>query len=692
MLLRTTRNIERLSIMRANRFKMHCSAYVLGTLILAQPGLAYTDDTATVAEGDDAPVGIIVFGRGEQLIDTATQASQGTIEGADLRVRPLSRIGEIVEAVPGMIATQHSGGGKANQYFLRGFNLDHGTDFTFSYDDVPLNFRTHGHGQGYLDLNHLIPETINRIDYRKGPYRADVGDFALVGAAQATTIDTAAPFASAEGGSYGYARIVAGGSGKVGNGDLLLAGQFKANDGKWELPERLRNYSGYAKYSTDVGAGRLAISFSAYDAQWRPTEQVPERAIPTLLSGNPYGTLDSNLRGESSRYIAAIGYRDDDWRISLYAQRYRFNLISNSTFFLDDPVDGDQIEQADSRSVFGGKIQRRFAANDQVSFLIGAEARHDDIGNVGLYGAVDGQRNSIRNQFKVRETSGGVFGEVEWKPFESLNITAGLRGETYRFQTRGTGGADWSGKVSDSILLPKIGASYRIAPGIAFYANYGEGFHSNDARGVTEPTTPAPGLVRGHGAEVGARVERGGFVGTVTLWTMRVGSELVFVGDAGSVEPGGASKRGGYEITAFYKPASWLALDAVWTGSRSRFLDSPGADRIPGALRNAGEAGASVIFDRWNAGLRVRHLGKSALIEDNSVKGSPTTLVNMRAAFTPGRFEIFGELLNIFDKRDKDIQYFYTSRLPGEPAGGVDDIHSRVVEPFTARVGAKITF
>ena len=678
--------------MRANRFKMHCSAYVLGTLILAQPGLAYTDDTATVAEGDDAPVGIIVFGRGEQLIDTATQASQGTIEGADLRVRPLSRIGEIVEAVPGMIATQHSGGGKANQYFLRGFNLDHGTDFTFSYDDVPLNFRTHGHGQGYLDLNHLIPETINRIDYRKGPYRADVGDFALVGAAQATTIDTAAPFASAEGGSYGYARIVAGGSGKVGNGDLLLAGQFKANDGKWELPERLRNYSGYAKYSTDVGAGRLAISFSAYDAQWRPTEQVPERAIPTLLSGNPYGTLDSNLRGESSRYIAAIGYRDDDWRISLYAQRYRFNLISNSTFFLDDPVDGDQIEQADSRSVFGGKIQRRFAANDQVSFLIGAEARHDDIGNVGLYGAVDGQRNSIRNQFKVRETSGGVFGEVEWKPFESLNITAGLRGETYRFQTRGTGGADWSGKVSDSILLPKIGASYRIAPGIAFYANYGEGFHSNDARGVTEPTTPAPGLVRGHGAEVGARVERGGFVGTVTLWTMRVGSELVFVGDAGSVEPGGASKRGGYEITAFYKPASWLALDAVWTGSRSRFLDSPGADRIPGALRNAGEAGASVIFDRWNAGLRVRHLGKSALIEDNSVKGSTTTLVNMRAAFTPGRFEIFGELLNIFDKRDKDIQYFYTSRLPGEPAGGVDDIHSRVVEPFTARVGAKITF
>ena len=168
--------------------------------------------TAAIAQeppSDEADVKadeIVVYGRGEKLIDTAQQASQGTIQGADLRVRPLSRVGEIVEAVPGMIATQQSGGGKANQYFLRGFNLDHGTDFTFFYDDVPLNFRTHGHGQGYLDLNHIIPETIERIDYRKGPYRADVGDFALVGAAQASTAQTLRPFISLEGGSYGYRR------------------------------------------------------------------------------------------------------------------------------------------------------------------------------------------------------------------------------------------------------------------------------------------------------------------------------------------------------------------------------------------------------------------------------------------------------------------------------------------------------
>lgn len=661
-------------------------------IALAWPACAFAENGSAHETSDDESKEIVVYGRGEKLIDTASQASQGTIEGADLRVRPLSRVGEIVEAVPGMIATQHSGGGKANQYFLRGFNLDHGTDFTFSVDDVPLNFRTHGHGQGYLDLNQLIPETVQRIDYRKGPYRADVGDFALVGAAQAKTVDMLAPFISAEGGSYGYAHVVAGGSIKVGTGDLVLAGQFKANDGKWSLPEKLSSYSGYAKYSTDLGAGRFALSLSIYDAKWRPTDQVPERAIPTLLGGNPYGTLDPDLRGKTSRQILSVTYNDENWRANLYAQHYKFNLLSNFTFFLDDPVNGDELEQADNRYVYGGRLERRTDLTDSLSLLTGFEWRHDDIGNVGLYSAVQGQRSAIRNQFAVKETSGGLYAELDWKATDALTINAGLRGEAYRFKTRGTGGADWNGTVNDQILLPKIGASYRIAPGVALYANYGEGFHSNDARGVTEPTTPAPGLVRGRGAELGLRVERGTFVGTATYWTVNTASELVYVGDAGTVEPGSPSTRRGYEITAFWKPINWLALDAVWTGSRARFRNSPGADRIPGALENAGEAGASIIFDQWNAGLRIRHLGKSPLIEDNSVRGRPTTLVNLRAAYTPGRFEVFGELLNIFDSRDKDIQYFYSSRLQGEPMAGVDDIHSRAVEPFTVRVGAKVTF
>ena len=492
--------------------------------------------------------------------------------------------------------------------------------------------------------------------------------------------------------AIGDRRFVGGGSVKIGAGDLLVAGQFKANDGKWELPEKLRSYSGYAKYTTDLGPGKLAVSLSVYDAQWRPTEQVPERAIPTLLGGNPYGTLDPDLRGNTSRQILSTAYRDENTRISVYAQHYDFSLISNFTFLLDDPINGDELEQADNRWVYGGRLEQRFAVSDSLSLLTGFEGRHDTIGNVGLYNAIAGQRSAIRNQFRVRETSGGLYAELDWKATEALTINAGLRGEAYRFKTRGTGGADWSGSVGDEILLPKIGASYRIAPGFAVYANYGEGFHSNDARAVTEPASSAEGLIRGRGSELGVRVERGTFVGTATVWTVSTASDLIYVGDSGTVEPGGPSTRRGYEITAFWKPINWLALDAVWTGSRARFKNSPGADRIPGALEAAGEAGASVVFDNWNAGLRVRHLGKSALIEDNSVRGRPTTLVNLRAAYTPGRFEFFGELLNIFDSRDKDIQYFYTSRLPGEPAGGVDDVHSRVVEPFTIRLGAKMSF
>ena len=672
-------------------FNSRCfRALALSTsLFMSYPAVAQAADEEP--EAADASKEIVVYGRGEKLIDTAVQASQGVVTGVDLRVRPLSRVGEILEAVPGLIATQHSGGGKANQYFLRGFNLDHGTDITFYIDDVPMNLRTNAHGQGYLDINALIPETVSRIEYRKGPYRADVGDFALAAAAQATTVDTLDPYISIEGGSYGYRRVGVGGSAKIGGGDLVLAGQIKYNDGKWELAEQLRSYSGYAKYSTETGMGKFSLSASLYDAQWRPTEQVPERAIGTLIS-SPYGTLDPDLTGKTSRQIISAQLNGDDWRASLYFQNYKFSLVSNFTFFLDDPVNGDEIEQAEQRQVYGGRLEKRFKVSDTLSLLTGFEGRFDDIGNVGLYSAIGGVRSGIKNQFRVKEASGGLYAELDWKPTDQLTINAGLRGEAYSFKTRGTGGADWNGSVNDTILLPKIGGSYRIADGVALYANYGEGFHSNDARGVTNPVDPAPGLVRGRGGELGLRVERGSLIATATLFQIDVASELVYVGDAGTVEPGPASTRRGYELTAFWRPTSWLALDGVFTGARPRFKNSPGADRIPGALEHVGEVGASAVTDRWNAGLRLRYLGKGALIEDNSVRSRSTTLVNLRAAYTPGRYELFAELLNLFDSRRKDIEYFYATRLLGEPVGGIEGRNSRVVEPFTVRVGGKISF
>ena len=640
-----------------------------------------------VAALDESPE-IVVFGRGEKRIGIATQATEGGIAGADLSVRPILRIGELLEAVPGLIATQHAGGGKANQYFLRGFNLDHGTDFTLSFDDVPLNMRTHAHGQGYLDLNSMIPETIARIDYRKGPYRADVGDFALAGAAQATTVDTLQPFVSLQAGSYDFYRFVAGGSFKLGNGNLLLATEIKRNNGKWDYAERLRHYSGFAKYSQEIGDGTLRLSASIYSADWRPTEQIPERAIGTILS-SPYDSLDRTLNGKTDRQIFTARYDTDDLRVSAYFQHYDFNLFQNYTFFLDDPVNGDQLEQSERRNVFGGRVEKKFTLAPGLSLLAGFEGRHDAIGEVGLYHGLAGVRDFARNVFQVDESSAALYAEVNWQATERLGLFAGLRGDTYRFKTRAIEGEAWSGKVNDSQISPKLGASYRLADGIAIYANYGRGFHSNDARGVTNPDSPAPGLVNGTGSEIGLRVERGSFIGTATYWWLTTQSELIYAGDAGTVEPSSGGRRRGYEITGFWRPVPWLALDAVWTNSRGRLVDSPGADFIPNALESAGELGASAIFDKWNASMRVRHLGPSALIEDNSVRGATTTLLNFRVAFTPARYEVFAELLNALDSRRKDIQYFYTTRLPGEPSEGIDGVNSRVVEPRMFRIGAK---
>ncbi len=687
------------------------AGFLAGTAALAcacfaHPALAQVEVQEDVQTSSDAlareNIGIVrdeasgdimyVYGRGERRIGEAIAASEGGVAGADLEIRPLLRPGEILEATPGLIATQHSGGGKANQFFLRGFNLDHGTDYAVYIDDMPMNFRTHGHGQGYLDVNGLIPESMERVDYRKGPYRADTGDFSFVGSSFITTKDRVEPFATAEVGSYGYRRFVAGGSAKVGSGDLLAIGQAKFNDGPWELPEDFEGYSGLIKYSAPIGNADFQIALHVYDANWSPTEQIPERAVGTALCADRFCSLDKTLRGSTERQVLTANYQSGDWRITAYVQHYDWDLLSNFTFFLDDPVNGDQLRQYDSLWTFGGRLERNFRIGNRVSLRAGAEARWDHIDRVGLDETIDGQFDATIGAFRVYEESVGLYAEMIVEPVDRLFLTAGLRGDFYGFETTALGGpASWSGKVTDDTFAPKIGLNYEVAEGIALYANYGEGFHSNDARGVTAPTDPATGLVEGDFEEIGFRFERGGLIFTGVYWWSSIESELIYLGDAGAVEPSDPGKRRGYELTAFWKPNNWLAVDAVWTGTRSRFANLPdGQNHIPGALDTAGELGISAAFPNWNASARIRHLGPHPLIEDNSVRGPATTLVNFRAAWTPNNFwglEIYGELLNAFDSKDNDIAYFYATRFPGEPAEGIEGLNSRIVEPRQVRVG-----
>ncbi len=657
---------------------------------------ATPDNIGVVRDLDTGNV-IYVYGRGERRIGEAIAASEGGVSGADIEIRPLLRPGELLEATPGLIATQHSGGGKANQFFLRGFNLDHGTDFALYIDDFPVNFRTHGHGQGYLDVNGLIPESVERVDYRKGPYRADTGDFSFVGSSFITTHDQLQPFATAEIGSYGYRRFVAGGSASLGGGDLLLMAQAKFNDGPWELPEEFEGYSALVKYSAPISDGDFQIALHIYDASWNPTEQLPERLIGTPLCEDRFCALDTTLTGFTERQVLTANYQSEHWRLTAYAQHYDWSLLSNFTYFLEDPVNGDQLRQFEQRWSFGGRVERFDRIGDRLSLRVGAEVRVDDIGPIGLDETIEGALEFNYNSFDVTEESLGLYAEAIVEPLDRLFVTAGMRGDFYGFESDALDGVDvWSGNVKDSTFAPKIGVNYEVADGIALYANYGEGFHSNDARGVTNPADPAPGLVEGHFEEVGFRFERGGLILTGVHFWSSIDSELIYVGDSGAVEPSDPGRRRGYELTAFFKPNNWLALDGVWTGTHSRFAGLPeGENFVPGALESSGELGISAAFRQWNAAVRMRYLGPHPLIEDNSQRGAATFLVNARIAWTPddlAGFEFYAELLNALDADDDDIDYFYTTRFPGEPAEGIEGRNSRIVEPRQLRVGVAKRF
>ena len=662
---------------------------------------------AEEAVGASDPATIVVYGRAQNLIGVAAASSEGHVGRADFDTRPLQRVGELLEVVPGLIATQHSGGGKANQYFLRGFNLDHGTDFAGFLDGVPLNYRSHGHGQGYLDLNFIIPETVEYIDYSKGPYRADLSDFATAGAGKFKTYDEfAAPSLSFEGGTGDYYRGVAAGSAKLGSGTALLAVEARTDNGRYDLSENLRLFSAFGKYTVPLGDGTLRTSLSAYHVDFKSDEQVPQRAIDSGLIGR-LGFLDSDLGGRTTR-IGFISQWTQDGNTPLtalaYAHYYKFKLFSNFTYFLDDPVNGDEFEQADRRTVVGGRVDKRLKAavfGMPVDLLLGGDGRFDLIPSVGLYRTAGRVILQTVRQDDVKEGSGGLFAEATLHPTDRLRVILGARGDYYHFDVRSDLAAN-SGQRHASIFSPKASVAYTPFDAVELYANYGRGFHSNDARGTSINIDPNDGnavqpvdpLVRAEGYEAGVRVKPlSGLLLTATAWRLRLQSELLFVGDGGTTEPQGPSRRQGLEFAAFYQPTKWLTLDAEYTYSEGRLTDLPrGQDHIPGAIESVVAAGAVVQSGGFTGSLRLRHFGSVPLIEDNSVRSQPTTVVNGRVAYRYERYELAVSLLNILQSKDPEINYFYASRLPGEPAAGVEDIHLKPVEPRQVRVAATVHF
>jgi hypothetical protein len=615
--------------------------------------------------------------------------------------------------VPGLVVTQHSGEGKANQYFLRGFNLDHGTDLAITMDDMPVNMRTHGHGQGYADTNFIIPELMRGIAYRKGPYFASEGDFASAGAIHLDVYDRLDKnFAQVEYGSFGHERAVTGVSVPVGiDGTVLAAGEIVRFDGPWERPDELRKLNGLLRYSRGSSDNGFAITGMAYTGAWYATDQIPERAVASGLIGR-LGTLDPTDGGEAQRFSLSTRWSQRDpegqSRVSAYLIRSDLALFNNFTYFLNNPIDGDQFKQSDDRWIGGGSASRTFFGTAFGSLksetTVGVQTRYDDI-RVGLFNTKERAVTSTVRDDKVQEFSVGVFGEqtLRWTPW--LRTIAGLRGDIYHASVDSNLAAN-SGKSDDTILSPKGGIVLGPWAGTELYLNAGTGFHSNDARGTTttvDPvsgtaTSPTPFLVRSKGAEIGLRSQPSKAVtATLAAFILDFDSEIVFVGDAGTTEASRPSRRIGAEFTLLAKLFPWLTADITAAYTHARFTeDDPAAPSryIPGATE--GVVSAALSFDDlwggWFGALRVRYFGPRPLIEDNSVRSSPSTPVSARLGYKfPDGLSVRLDGFNLLNEQSHQIDYFYASQLAGEP-GPVDDVHFHPLEPRSFRLTVRKEF
>lgn len=646
-------------------------------------------------------------------IGSPLSASQGFFSQADIARRPLLRTTEVFELIPGLIVTQHSSQGKANQYFLRGFSLDHGTDFAGFVDDVPYNLPTNGHGQGYLDLNSVIPELISTVEFRKGPYYANVGDFSAAGSMNVRLFDELPyGFAKVEVGMYDWYRAVVADSVDVGPGHLLYAVQANGYNGPFAIHENFGRLTGVLRYTMGDAESGARLSLIGYHAQGRSIDQIPLRAVHQGLIPST-GVIDPSDFLLTSRYTANAQFWHD-WgngsvtKGNIYGAYYSLSLFSNFTFFLADPVNGDQIGQFDRRWITGTNLSHSWRSRlfgEQVVNTVGFQLRNDSIPLVGLYNTRQRATVSRVTDDSVHEISVSPWFSNEIKWADKVRTVVGARGDYFHFDVDSRVTPENSGTESARLFSPKGSIIFGPWNHTEFYINGGFSFHSNDARGVVatidpltgDPATKAPGLVRAKGAEFGMRSQAIRNLTTgFAVWQLNLAEELVFVGDAGTTEPFPGSDRYGIEFTNSYKLCDWVTLDADYSWSHGRLIGDkvePGANRIPQAITTTFSGGPSIqLPSGWFSTLRFRYVGSRSLVEDNSFASNPTHLWELAAGYQNQRFTAGVQVLNLFDSKGHDIDYYYGSGLKTDPGfpfppgdEGVQDYHFKRLEPFAVR-------
>lgn len=674
--------------------------------LISSPAEAQEATVPAPAAPDDDD--IIVTASTLDLLGRADTSSQGSITRQELQQRPVYRVGQLLETIPGLTVTAHSGEGKANQYLLRGFNLDHGTDLASFVDGMPVNQRTHAHGQGYTDVNFLIPEIAAGVDFSKGPYFASEGDFASVGADHIRLIDTLAPTVTLGAGTVGDRRVFAGGSvDPTRDSHLLALGEYLKVDGPWDNPDRFRKLNGALRWSKGSARDGVSVTAMGYDGRWNATTDQPTRAIQTGLIGR-FGSLDPSDGGRSSRYSlsADLAKQIGAWTVrgNAYVVRQRMTLWNNFTHYLDDPVNGDQHAQTDKRTFAGGTLS---AARDVAiagldnHIAVGVQGRFDDIRVDLVHTAKRVALDTVRDD-QVEEASVGFYVEdsIRWAAW--LRTVVGLREDYYHVRDRSfVGGV--SGSEHAALFQPKGSVILGPWAKTELYVSAGRGFHSNDGRaglidtgdGTASYVRP-PLLVASNGAEIGLRTNIVPHLSAaVTLFQIDFDSELTYNADAGQTEAGSPSRRRGVEVTGQYRPFRWLELNANLALSRARYRgDQPDGNYIEDAPGFIGSAG--MLIDNlgpWFGSVAYRNLGAHPLAEDNSVRSNGYSEINANLGYKlSSRLKLQVDVYNLTNSRDDAADYYYTTRLPGEPAAGVDDIQSHPLEPRSARFTVTATF
>ncbi len=673
---------------------------------------------ATAEESDVAPPAlqtVDVVGHYDNGIGTSDAASQGVILGSLLQDTPLLRPGEVLEAVPGLVVTQHSGEGKANQYFLRGYNLDHGTDFATSVDGVPVNMPTNGHGQGYTDLNFLIPELVDRIDYRKGPYFAQNGDFASAGSADISYRNTLpSTLLDSTVGTDGYRRVLAATSSEpIANAPVhvLSALELMQEDGPWTHPDGMSKINGLVRGSGGDADHGWSADFIDYQAHWNSTDQVP---LDLIDSGElcRFCALDPTDGGRSARQIASVEWHSHASssyeKVSSYFEHYRLQLWSNFTYFENDPEHGDQFNQRDARDIEGIDLVKGWnheLFGEPSSTEIGAHVRHDFI-HVSLFDSEARVPISTVSDNLVGETEGALYvqNSTTWSAW--FRTLTGLREDAIDLRLRSQTYAPNSGRASDQRISPKLSLIFGPWGKTEFFANAGNGLHSNDARGVIyrydpingEPVDRAPALVGSFGKELGVRSEIvPGLQSSFAVWSLDSASELVYSADSGGTEINGASRRFGVEWNNHYVLNAWLLLDMDFASTHARYAtdDDNGelGNHIPNAVGRVATMGASIHdIGAWSGDIKFRYIGPYPLSQDGQLRAPSAFTANLQVKRTLTSWASLSlDVLNLLDRRFYDIAYEQDYRVTSSSPIVPNGITVHPGEPREARLTLRVS-